>query len=284
MPVFDTVAIVGVGLIGGSIGLALRERKMARQIIGIGHRLQSLQTAQEVGAIDVASTDVEVGVKDADFVVVCTPVDAIATHVQQVANACPPTATITDAGSTKAEIVGAVDRYLGSRRDGPCFVGSHPIAGDHRTGPAHARGELFAGRVVVVTPTSASDNQAVECVDRFWTALGARVIKMPADEHDAALAATSHLPHLIAAALAGATPTDLLPLTAGGWRDTTRVAGGNPHLWRAIFATNRQPVLDALQRFDERLTALRAALSDKHDAHFEQLLLDAKRTRDALGD
>jgi prephenate dehydrogenase len=181
-------------------------------------------------------------------------------------------------------IVSAVDTALAGRGDGPKFVGSHPIAGDQRTGVEHARADLFDGRTVVVTPTGATDPPAITMVTRFWESLGAHVVTMNAEDHDATLAATSHLPHLVAAALARATPPELIPLTAGGWRDTTRVAGGDPRLWRPIFASNRQHVLAALDGFERCLAALRTALADEDDGRFEQLLQEAKRTRDALGD
>jgi prephenate dehydrogenase len=223
-------------------------------------------------------------VAEAQLVVVCTPVDLVADYVVQAAAACPKNAVITDAGSTKVAIVSAVDTVLAGRREGPRFLGSHPIAGDHRTGTEYARASLFEGRTVVVTPTDATPAGTLEQITHFWESLGARVTAMSAAEHDAALAATSHLPHLVAAALAAATPRELLPLTAGGWRDTTRVAGGDPQLWRPIFATNRPQVLSAIEQFEASLSALRNALETKDDGQFEQLLLDAKRTRDALGD
>ena len=284
MLAYETVAIDGVGLIGGSIGLALRDRELARQVVGIGRREANLERAKQVGAIDRGTTDLAAGVAEAEVVVICTPVDLVADRVAKVAAACRNGVFISDAGSTKAAIVSAVDTVLAGRRGGPHFVGSHPIAGDHRTGVEHARADLFDGRTVVLTPTDATDPDAVQQIKTFWERLGARVVTMNAEEHDSALAATSHLPHLVAAALAASTPRELIPLTAGGWRDTTRVAGGDARLWRAIFASNRQHVLEALQRFEHSLEALRAALADGDDGRFEQLLQEAKRTRDALGD
>src|SRR3954469_3517791 len=231
MAEYDTVAIIGVGLIGGSIGLALRERKLAQKIIGIGRRQQSLDAARKVGAIDHGVTNLANGVSQAQLIIVATPVDTIAERVVQASAACPAGALITDAGSTKASIVAAVDAGLASRRSGPRFVGSHPLAGDHRTGPEHARADLFDGRVVVITPTEHTRPAAVTEVSGFWQSLGANVRTMKPGDHDAALALTSHLPHIVAVALAAATRTELLPLTASGWRDTTRVAGGDPELW-----------------------------------------------------
>ncbi len=284
---YDTVAIVGVGLIGGSIGLALRERKLAQKIIGIGRRQQSLDVAREVGAIDHGVTNLANGVSQAQLVIVTTPVDTIAERVVQASAACPAGALITDAGSTKAAIVAAVDAGLASRRSGPRFVGSHPLAGDHRTGPEHARGDLFDGRVVVVTPTEHTRPAAITEVSGFWQALGANVRTMKPAEHDAALAITSHLPHIAAVALAAATPTELLPLTAGGWRDTTRVAAADPELWQAIFTANREHVLEAIDLLDQSLASLRESLEQGDNETLRSILETAakrKRERDALGD
>jgi prephenate dehydrogenase len=287
MAQFDTVAIVGVGLIGGSIGLAVRERKLARTVVGIGRREKSLETAANVGAIDRGTTDLAEGVAQAEVVVVSTPVDTVADIVLQAAAATPMHALVTDAGSTKAAIVAAVESGWVGRVDGPQFVGSHPVAGDHRTGPEHARADLLAGRTVIVTPTAGTPADVVARATAFWQALGANVTTMTPAEHDAALAATSHLPHLVASALAVATPERLLPLAASGWRDTTRVAGGDPALWRPIFTTNRENVLAALERFQQTIGKLRDALERHDDRRLVELLEQAQRIksdRDALGD
>ena len=287
MAEYDTVAIVGVGLIGGSIGLALRERKLARNIVGIGRRQTSLDSARKVGAIDHGVTNLAAGVAHAQLVVVCTPVDTIAERVIQAAAACPPGTLITDAGSTKDAIVATVDTGLSNRRSGPRFVGSHPLAGDHRTGAEHARGDLFDARTVVVTPTKLTRPAAVTEVSGFWESLGANVTWMTPAAHDEALAMTSHLPHLLASALAAATPRHLLPLAASGWRDTTRVAGGDPQLWQPIFVTNRQHVLDALDRLSQVTANLREALEQGDYETLTEILQAAaktKRDRDALGD
>ncbi len=287
MAEYDTVAIVGVGLIGGSIGLALRERRLAQRIIGVGRRQANLDVARQVGAIDHGVTSLATGVSEAQLVVVSTPVDTIAEKVIQAAAACPAASLITDAGSTKEAIVSAVDAGLAGRRSGPRFVGSHPLAGDHRTGAAHARGDLFDGRTVVVTPTQLTRPAAETEVYGFWQSLGAEVRTMTPVEHDAALATTSHLPHLVAAALAAATPHELLPLAASGWRDTTRVAGGDPQLWQPIFAANRQHVLDSLDRLNQVLASIRENLEQGDYESLALVLQQAAKTkqdRDALGD
>lgn len=302
MAEYDTVAIVGVGLIGGSIGLALRERGLAREVVGIGRgasrstdpnhvgpprRTSSLDAALKRGAIDRATTDLAAGVANANVVVICTPVDTVVRYLVSVAASCPKDTLITDAGSTKEAIVTAADAAMASHRAGPRFVGSHPIAGDHRGGPDFSRSDLFEGRAIVVTPTNHTRPAAVTEVSGFWESLGGKVTTMSPAEHDQALAMTSHLPHLIASALAASTPRELLPLTAGGWRDATRVAAGDPSLWLPIFASNRQAVLEALGRFDLQLSAMREMLEQADDQRLLESLEGAaarKAQRDTLGD
>ena len=280
------MAIVGVGLIGGSIGLALVRRGLAGQVVGIGHRASTLATAQRLGAVQSTSEDLASGVAGADLVVVCTPVAAIVERVLAAAKVCARGALITDAGSTKAEIVSQIESQMHDGNDwhrDVRFLGGHPIAGDQRKGAEHARADLFEGRVTVLTPTSntaAGDRQSLA---EFWTALGSRVVEMAPDEHDRALAAISHLPHVTAAALAAATPKELVYLAAGGWCDSTRISAGDAALWQQILLSNREHVLAALDRMDEKLDALRRAIVDRDAAGLERLLTEAKQIRDAVG-
>jgi prephenate dehydrogenase len=286
MKKFDCVAIAGVGLIGGSVGLALRARGLARSVVGFGSRPATLATAHERGAISEIGADLASAVSHAELVVVCAPVAEIVEQVRQVARHCRPGTLITDAGSTKVDIVkqleqAALDDSAWGRE--VRFVGSHPLAGNEKKGPKHADGELFSGRLVVVTPTAATRPTDVRTIAEFWRALGATVLEMPAGEHDRALAATSHLPHLIAAGIAGSTPEEFIALTASGWQDTTRIAGGDPALWRQIMLANRDNLLEALDRFAQHLTEWRAALVAGDGAELERLLTEAKRIRDRAG-
>jgi prephenate dehydrogenase len=277
---FNTVAIVGVGLIGGSIGLALRRRKLAREVVGIGRSTGSLRIARQVGAVDKTTTDLKRGVSKAELVVVCTPVKQIAQHVREAAAACPEGALITDAGSTKAQIVHDLDGSLGR---GVRFVGSHPLAGGERSGAAQADAKLFVDRLVVLTPTDEAANGDVGTLRAFWTSLGARVIETSPEAHDEALAATSHLPHLLASTLASATPEELLDFTATGWADTTRIAAGDPELWTQIFLANRENLLNSLGRFESQLSVLKKAVQIKDRELLTTILTEAKRNRDAVG-
>ncbi len=286
MPARLRVAIVGVGLIGGSIGLALRQRGLAEEVIGIGRRAASLEKAVALGAVDRGTTNLVEGVAEADLAIVTTPVGTIVDAVRSIAKASTR-AAITDAGSTKAEICRTLRQPLAEDPEAspaaPArFVGSHPLAGGHRTGPEHARGDLFDGRTVVITPDDDTPPGLVLRFQEFWQSLGAEVTLLAPQEHDRALAATSHLPHLVAAALAAATPEEWLRLAATGWADTTRIAAGDPQLWTQIFGQNRTAVLDALRRFEHRLAQFEDAITTADPAALSAQLQEAKRLRDAL--
>jgi prephenate dehydrogenase len=281
MKQWDTVAIVGVGLVGGSIGLALRRRGLAARVVGVGRRASSLRRARERGALSAATTKLARGAADAELVVVCTPVAQIVQHVREAAEYCPRGARITDVGSTKAAIVASL---AGGRlqRD-VSFVGSHPLAGSEKQGPQFACEDLFQDRLVIVTPSRRSRAEDVDAIEAFWRALGARVVRMTPQAHDEALAATSHAPHLVASALAAATPRKFLPLASSGWLDTTRVAAGDAELWRQIISTNRTHVLKSVDRFARMLSSLRQALADEDQEEILQLLQAGKRHRDSVG-
>ncbi len=277
---FNTVAIVGVGLIGGSIGMALRARGLADRVIGVGRRQASLRTARRVGAVTNTTVELAKGVAEADLVVVCTPVGRIVEEVRRAAEHCPEGTLLTDAGSTKQVIVEALDGQLPR---GCRFLGSHPVAGSEKTGAANARADLFEGRVALLTPTRNTRAEDFDALEAFWSQLGSVVIQMSPADHDRALALTSHLPHLVAAALAGVQRECYFRLAGAGLLDTTRVAAGDPELWRQIFAQNRPNVLAALDQFEAQLSAFRAAIRDGNEDALEELLAIAKKNRDALG-
>ncbi len=278
--------IVGVGLIGGSIGLALRARKLARRVVGAGSRPATVEAAQKRGAIDQPASDIMAAAGQADLVIVCAPVAHIAEQVCRLAPHCRQGTLITDAGSTKLEIVNSIMHDAGPGGDwgrGVRFVGSHPLAGNEKSGPVHASAELFQGRTVVVTPAAHARPEDVAAIGQFWTSLGARVCEMSPEEHDRALAATSHLPHLLAAALAAATPEEWLALTAGGWHDTTRIAAGDPGLWRQIMLANRDNLLLSLDRLEKMLAQFRTVIAQSNGPELQRLLDEGKQRREASG-
>jgi prephenate dehydrogenase len=277
---FGNVAVVGVGLIGGSIGLALRQRELADQVIGIGRRQVSLRVARRVGAVTHTTIDLGKGVVEAGLVVVCTPVGRIVEHVREVARYCPEGTLITDAGSTKATIVAALDGQLPR---GCRFLGSHPLAGSEKGGAGNASADLFEGRVAIITPTRNTSAEDFDLIEEFWEGLGSVVIQMPAEDHDRALALTSHLPHVAAAALAATIPEKHFRLSGSGLLDTTRLAAGDPELWKQILLQNRENILTALEQYGAKLSALHAALRDNNQEAVDQFLTLAKKNRDALG-
>jgi prephenate dehydrogenase len=277
---WPTVAIVGVGLIGGSLGRAVLARKLTRRVIGVGRSQASLDAARRTGAITETALD-PAAVAEADLVVVATGVRSIPRLLEAVDQAVRPGTLVTDAGSTKASIVAAWEKRRKSRRGR--FVGSHPLAGSHRRGPEAADAELFTGRVAVVTPATATPPDDVAAIGEFWSAVGATVFVMSPREHDRIVAATSHAPHVMAAAIAAATPPAALPFTAGGWRDTTRIAAGDAELWADILLDNAGPLGTALGRIATAAERILAAVEAGDRRRLITLLSRAKDVRDALG-
>lgn len=271
----DTLAILGVGLMGASVGLAAKARGVARRVIGFDTNREHIKIAEENGSIESSCADIE----EAQLIVVCTPVDLIAEQISKIARELPLDAVVTDLGSTKRRIVMAVERDNRNVN----YVGSHPMAGSEKKGPSFARGDMFEGRPVILTPTLRTSERALKVVTDFWTALGSRVVTMSPEEHDAAVAAVSHLPHAVSAALAGCTDLNLVPISAGGWRDTTRVAGAGPGIWTPIFRENREAVIAALDHFSDHLVGFRRLLEADDGLGITAWLADAKRVRDALG-
>ena len=242
-----------------------------------------MDKAKATGAIDETSLELEHGVAAAELIVLCTPVGRIVEDAMRAAELCPQNALITDGGSTKEAIVKALDGKLPGKFGSARFVGSHPLAGSEKNGPQNARADLYEGRIVLVTPGKKTTPADADAVSDFWSALGATVWRMSPAEHDRTLAATSHAPHLIAAALAAATTDQDRPLCGTGWRDTTRIAAGDVEVWTQIFLANQANTLKSLARFEKTLSALRAALERGDETRLAKLLTEAKRSRDALG-
>ena len=277
---FDTLAIIGAGLLGGSVGLAAKARGLCRHVVGVGRNPATLARAKELGVLDEFTTNLTAGVAGADVVVVCSPVDLIAKQALEAAAAAKPGVLITDVGSTKGTIVRDVEARL---PPGVAFVGAHPLAGSEKQGAEFAKADLFVNRTCVLTPTAHTAAADVKRATQFWEAVGCVVKTLSPEEHDLALATTSHLPHFIAALLARQVPPAWLPYTATGFRDATRIAAGDPHLWAAIARENALAVSHALAAFAGQLDALRDAVLSQNEDDLVRLLADAKRVRDALG-
>lgn len=276
-PSFDTVAIVGVGLMGGSIAAALRQREIARSVIGVGRSRQRLQAARQAGIVDRFATGFD-QFDQADLVVVCTPVDRIAEDVRR-ACALGPGTLITDAGSVKACLV---DELAGSLPEGVNYVGAHPMAGSEKSGWENARADLFVDRLCVLTPADDSPPEAVDAVEHFWQSLGMRTQRMPAGEHDRAVAATSHVPHVTAAAMVSLINAANAALASTGFRDATRIAAGDPSLWVPILSGNRAAVISEIDSLISQLAIYREALAGEDADHIGRLLSEARRRRDSL--
>jgi prephenate dehydrogenase len=279
-PVFEPrrAAILGVGLLGASVGLALRQRWPGIPVIGWSRRETTTAVALARGAISGDASSVEDAASGADLIIVSTPVEQIPAHAIAAARTAADDALITDVGSTKVSILAAVGR---DPRCAARFIGSHPLAGSERTGPAHARADLLVDRLVVITPIAATTDRLIAQATSLWQQLGARVIAMSPIDHDGALAGTSHAPHVVAAALAASLPAEWLPLVASGWRDTTRIAGSDPGLWRQIVLDNAGSVLRELERFARVLDQFRSAIEAADGPQLERLLRAAGEARAA---
>jgi len=275
-----TVALVGVGLIGGSLAAALKSRGAdAPTIIGVGRNGQRLEQACQANLLDRSTTDLTQAAGEADLIVFCTPVDLIVDGVRQAAPHCRPGTLITDAGSVKGEICTALADPLA---EGVAFIGSHPLAGSHRRGFEHADPQLFEGRVCVVTPGPSAVAAEVRRLTEFWQSVGMNVLEMPPEAHDSVVAQTSHLPHLVACALVASLDGQNQPLAATGFQDTTRVAAGDPDVWLPIVLQNAEEILRSLDLFGEQLSAFKQAVKDRNPQALRALLQTAKNQRDQL--
>jgi prephenate dehydrogenase len=275
-PAEQTVAIVGVGLIGGSIARALKWRRAASTVIGVGRDAARLEEPRKKGWLDRITTRMEDAAREADLIVFCTPVDRIVNGVREAAASCRSGTLLTDAGSVKGPICAALEGTLPA---GVEFVGAHPLAGSEKKGCEFAHPELFVERVCVVTPCDTTSNGARSRVTVFWQMLGMRVIEMTPAAHDRALAETSHLPHLIAATLAATLSPENRELAATGFRDTTRIAVGDPELWTAILLSNADEVLRSLAKFEQSAIQFRRALEARDSQRLQDLLTAAKLNR-----
>jgi len=260
--------------------MALRQKNLVKNVVGIGRRQASLRIARRVGAVTHTTIDLAKGVADAELIVVCTPVEQIVGHVREVAKHCPGHALITDAGSTKQM---SVDALAGHLDRGCRFLGSHPLAGGEKGGPAHANADLFEGRVAILTPTRNTRAEDFDLLESFWSSLGSLVMQMPPEEHDRVLALTSHLPHAVAAVLATMVPETCFRLSGAGLLDTTRIAASDPDLWLQIFQSNRENLLRVLRQYHGELGNLIAALAASEAPRVHEILTRAKKNRNALG-
>ena len=263
-PLFDRVALIGIGLIGSSLARVIRRDTLARHVSVCARSYSTLDKVKELGIADSVTTDIRQAVEDADLVMLCTPLGAYAGIVSAMAPGLRVGAIVSDVGSVKQSVIDDVAPHL---PPGVHLVPGHPIAGTERSGPEAGFAELFQGRFCVLTPAAGTSATATERVATLWRRAGMSVEIMNAEHHDLVLAITSHLPHLIAYTIVG-TATDLeehlkgevIKFSAGGFRDFTRIAASDPVMWRDVFLTNKEAVLEVLGRFTEDLTALQRAI------------------------
>ena len=269
------LSILGVGLLGGSIGLAVKRTASWGAVVGYGHRQETLDEALKLGAIDRGANSAADAVRGADLVVLCTPVGLFEPLLQEIAPAVSPGTLVTDVGSTKRRVVASAERILPS---GVNFVGSHPMAGSEKRGVRYASADLFDDAVCITTPTPKTDPAALEQIEAFWRQLGMRSARLSPQEHDRRLADISHLPHALAAALVAMQDEASLALTGNGFRDMTRIAAGDAGMWRDILVENRDHLRSSVQRLRRHLETLLTHL-DAPDADAARAWLDAAAER-----
>jgi prephenate dehydrogenase len=277
------VTLAGVGLLGGSLGLALRQRRLAAHVTGLVRRKESIKECFEKGVVDHATIYVREAVSGSDLIVLCTPPSRMEPMLNDMLPYLSRGAIVTDVGSVKKSLVSRLEKI--AAKGGVRFVGSHPMAGGEKMGVAHARADLFANAVCVVTPSASSDAAAVQKIALLWKSVGSRVLKMSPAEHDKLVSRTSHLPHVLAAVLsqailAPATISKIGPLCANGFRDTTRVASGSPEMWRDIVMANRQNLLGSLRDYDRELERFKKILKTADAKALLRFFESAKHRRD----
>lgn len=282
-PAIGTLTVIGTGLIGGSFAAALKRARAVRRVIGVGRSRRNLAEALKRGLVDEASQNPAAAVADADLVLLATPVGQMGEVMRRIAPRLAPKAVVTDGGSTKRDVIECARRYLGDAL--PRFVPGHPIAGTEKSGAGAAFAELFRDRNVVLTPLPETSPAAIRTVRRAWQACGARVTQLDPHEHDAILAAVSHLPHVVAYALVNMLarrpdPGRLFGLSAGGLRDTVRIAGSSSEMWADICAANRDALLAAMDDYRGALEEIRAAVAAADVPRLRALFEKARSTRE----
>ena len=281
-PRINKLVVIGVGLIGGSFALALKKARMVKEVVGVGRSRKNLNDALRLGVIDRAETDAAKAVSGADLVLIGAPVGQMPGIFARIAPALSPQAVVTDAGSTKQDVIKAARRHLGKHF--PMFVPAHPIAGTEHSGAAAAFPGLFRDRNLILLPQKETKTGALRLVRAAWLACGANIVRLDAAEHDEIFGAVSHLPHMIAFALVHQLgrrrdAKRLLGFSGGGLRDTVRIAGSSPEMWRDICIANRGALLPLIDDYAGELKAMRAALAKGNGAALEDMFRAAQQAR-----
>jgi prephenate dehydrogenase len=275
MRMFNKVAIVGTGLIGGSIALAMKKKGLCRQVIGVSRHKKSLLSAKRLGAADVVSLSLEV-IKDADLVVLAMPVSKILSLAPKISGLIKKDCLVFDVGSSKANIARKLSRLF------CCFVGAHPLAGSEKRGIDFARPDLFLNSLCILTPLKNTSKPALFKVKKLWNMLGARILVMSPENHDQILGFISHLPHIAAFSLINSIPAEFLKFSTASLKESTRVASSDPELWADILLDNRQNSLKAISKMQSNLQRIKASLKHKNGLELARLFKKAKIKRDTL--
>jgi prephenate dehydrogenase len=275
MRLFNKVAIIGVGLVGGSVGLGIKKRRLAKQVIGISRHRKTINLALRRGAIDCGYLNIA-AVGEADLVVLAAPVNSIINIGRRISPSVKPGALVTDTGSTKKLIVKTLEDIL------PNFIGAHPLSGSEKHGVGNACSDLFCDSLCVLTPTAKTSQKVISKIKRFWIELGARIICISPSRHDKLMSYASHLSHIVSFSIIHSVPGNSLYLASSGLRDTTRIAASPETLWRDILLTNSENVLDAVQRFLSSLSRITGAIRHKDAKLLEGILKQARLKREYL--
>jgi len=275
MTIFNKVAIVGTGLIGGSIALDIKKKKLSRRVVGVSRHASSLALAKKIGAIDLGSRDLAI-LKGADLVILAAPVEVILKLAPRINQIIAAECVVTDVGSTKAEIVSKLSRIFAN------YIGSHPLAGSEKRGVGNARTGLFKDSLCILTPVKITSALALKKVRLLWQQLGAKTVLMDPQAHDKALSFTSHLPHISAFSLMNSVPAGLFKFAASGLKDTTRLASSEAQLWADIFFTNKKNILDAVGQMERNLVLMKTAVRKNDRKKLISILKAAQKKRDKL--
>lgn len=284
---FEQITLVGVGLLGGSLGLAVKRRGLARRVIGLVRRPESVDQCRALGVVDDATLDAPAAVEGSGLIVHCAPISQMRALTDAFLPGLQPCAIVTDVGSEKSSVVRELEPPIANA--GGHFIGSHPMAGGELTGVGNANADLFENATVVITPTLNSNLAAVEKLTEFWESLGARMLTTDPETHDRLVARSSHLPHIAAAALASTVlapnqPAELGDVCGPGFRDATRIASGSPAMWRDIVLENRENLTRSLDELIRQLESIKASLGANDIAAVEAFFMTAKERRDRWAD
>ena len=279
MRIFKKIAIVGVGLIGGSIGLAAKRKKLAVEIIGVCRRKSSLQKALKFKAVDKATLNFKKGVAGADLVIIATSVNKIVKLAEKSIKFMKKGAILTDVGSAKEYIVRKIEKLAGKKVN---FIGTHPMAGSEKSGVENASGDIFDGAPLVITKTRNTNKKSITSLKKFWESLGCRVFVLAPKRHDKEISLISYLPHVVSSAIAVSQVKPSLRLAAGSLKSTTRVSSSDPELWRDIFLLTRDPLLKSIKKFLRNLKTLEKAIRRKDKKAIKKFLDRAKKISDSI--